>query len=73
MSARDETHKRQRYRLGELLRDSTEHIRPDDAPVGDWADALREVPRRVADWIEWLQGEGIGRADWCSPASARRS
>ena len=26
MSARDETHKSQRYRLGELLRDSTDHI-----------------------------------------------
>ena len=26
MSARDETHKSQRYRLGELLRDSTDHV-----------------------------------------------
>ena len=26
MSARDETHKSQRYRLGELLRDSADHV-----------------------------------------------
>ncbi|MCE7937791.1 MAG: DUF1156 domain-containing protein, partial [Chloroflexi bacterium CFX6] len=37
--------------------------RPDDAPVGDWADVLRELPRRVADWMERLQGEGIRGAD----------
>ena len=33
--------------------------RPDDAPVGDWADVLRELPSRVADWMERLQGEGV--------------
>ena len=37
--------------------------RPDDAPVGDWADVLRELPRRVADWMERLQDEGIRGAD----------
>ena len=37
--------------------------RPEDAPVGDWADVLRELPIRVADWIERLQGEGIRGAD----------
>ncbi|WP_420617290.1 hypothetical protein [Candidatus Palauibacter sp.] len=33
------------------------------APVGDWADVLRELPVRVAAWIERLQGEGIRGAD----------
>ena len=33
--------------------------RPDDAPVGDWADVLRELPRSVANWMERLQDEGI--------------
>jgi len=37
--------------------------RPDDAPVGDWGDVLRELPRRVGDWMERLQGEGIRGAD----------
>ncbi len=37
--------------------------RPEDAPIGDWADVLRELPIRVADWIERLQGEGIRGAD----------
>ena len=37
--------------------------RPEDAPVGDWADVLRELPGRVADWMERLQGEGIRGAD----------
>ena len=37
--------------------------RPDDAPVGDWADVLRELPTRVGDWMERLQGEGIRGAD----------
>lgn len=37
--------------------------RPDDAPVGDWADVLRELPRRVVAWIERLQDEGIRGAD----------
>ena len=37
--------------------------RPDDAPVGDWADVLRELPVRVGDWMERLQGEGVRGAD----------
>ena len=37
--------------------------RPDNALVGDWADVLRELPRRVASWIERLQNEGIRGAD----------
>ena len=37
--------------------------RPDDAPVGDWADVLRELPNRVADWMTRLQAEGIRGAD----------
>ena len=37
--------------------------RPQDAPVGDWSDVLREVPSRVSDWMERLQGEGIRGAD----------
>ena len=37
--------------------------RPEDAPVGDWADILRELPVRVGDWMERLQGEGIRGAD----------
>ena len=37
--------------------------RPADAPIGDWADVLRELPVRVADWIERLQAEGIRGAD----------
>ena len=37
--------------------------RPEDASVGDWADVLRELPVRVGEWIERLQGEGIRGAD----------
>ena len=37
--------------------------RPEDAPVGEWADVLRELPARVDDWMETLQGEGIRGAD----------
>jgi putative DNA methylase len=37
--------------------------RPEDAPVGDWAEVLRELPQRVSDWMERLQGEGIRGAD----------
>ncbi|MEM3086213.1 MAG: DUF1156 domain-containing protein [Halobacteria archaeon] len=37
--------------------------RPDDAPVGDWAEVLRELPKRVGDWMERLQSEGIRGAD----------
>ena len=37
--------------------------RPVDAPVGEWADVLRELPVRVGDWMEQLQGEGVRGAD----------
>jgi putative DNA methylase len=37
--------------------------RPDDALVGDWGDVLRELPKRVGDWMERLQNEGIRGAD----------
>ncbi len=31
--------------------------------TGDWANVLRELPTRVGDWMERLQGEGIRGAD----------
>lgn len=37
--------------------------RPDDAAVGDWGQVLRELPKRVGDWMERLQDEGIRGAD----------
>src|SRR2546426_12043578 len=37
--------------------------RSGDVPVGDWADVLRELPTRVGDWMERLQGEGVRGAD----------
>ena len=37
--------------------------RPADAPVGDWADVLRELPARVGAWMARLQGEGVRGAD----------
>ncbi len=37
--------------------------RTDDADVGDWAEVLRELPGRVGDWMERLQGEGVRGAD----------
>jgi len=37
--------------------------RPDDAGIGDWAAVLRELPTRVADWMERLQNEGVRGAD----------
>ncbi len=37
--------------------------RPVNAPVGDWAAVLRELPTRVGDWMERLQGEGVRGAD----------
>ena len=37
--------------------------RPEDAPVGDWGEVLHELPKRVGDWMERLQGEGIRGAD----------
>ena len=37
--------------------------RPDDAPIGEWADVLRELPTRVGDWMQRLEGEGVRGAD----------
>lgn len=37
--------------------------RSEDAPIGDWADVLQELPERVADWMNRLQGEGVRGAD----------
>jgi adenine-specific DNA methylase len=31
--------------------------------VGDWGNVLRELPGRVSDWMERLQGEGVRGAD----------
>ena len=37
--------------------------RPENAPVGEWADALRELPVRVGDWMQRLEAEGVRGAD----------
>jgi len=37
--------------------------RAENAPIGDWAGVLRELPKRVGDWMERLQGEGVRGAD----------
>jgi putative DNA methylase len=37
--------------------------RPENAPIGDWGEVLRELPNRVGDWIERLQAEGVRGAD----------
>ncbi|MEW6298514.1 MAG: DUF1156 domain-containing protein [Thermodesulfobacteriota bacterium] len=37
--------------------------RPENAPTGDWAAVLRELPRRVGEWMERLQAEGVRGAD----------
>jgi adenine-specific DNA methylase len=37
--------------------------RPGDAGIGDWAQAVRELPKRVGDWMERLQREGVRGAD----------
>ena len=37
--------------------------RPEDAPIGDWGEVLRELPKKVGDWMERLQSEGIRGAD----------
>lgn len=57
---------RQRARESAALATSVHLVcrpRPDDAPIGDWAEVLRELPKRVGDWMERLQGEGIRGAD----------
>ena len=37
--------------------------RSENAPVGDWGDVLRELPNRVGDWMQRLEGEGVRGAD----------
>jgi putative DNA methylase len=37
--------------------------RTQDAPIGDWGEVHRELPKRVAEWIERLQSEHIRGAD----------
>jgi adenine-specific DNA methylase len=37
--------------------------RPKDAGVGGWEEILRELPKRIGDWMERLSGEGIRGAD----------
>ena len=37
--------------------------RPKDSPVGDWGQVIRELPKRVADWMNRLQEEGVRGAD----------
>jgi putative DNA methylase len=37
--------------------------RSENAPVGDWASVLRELPRRVADWMRRMEEEHVRGAD----------
>lgn len=37
--------------------------RPEDAPVGEWADVARDLPQRIGDWMQRLSGEGVRGAD----------
>ncbi|MGE5488383.1 MAG: DUF1156 domain-containing protein [bacterium] len=37
--------------------------RPENAPTGDWAEVLRELPKRVGDWMERLESEDVRGAD----------
>ena len=37
--------------------------RLENAQIGDWADVLHELPIRVAEWMQRLQGEGVRGAD----------
>ena len=37
--------------------------REENAEIGEWSDVLRELPRRVGDWMQRLQGDGIRGAD----------
>ena len=37
--------------------------RPKSAPIGDWVDVLRELPKRVSSWMERLEREGVRGAD----------
>lgn len=37
--------------------------RSEEAGVGEWAEVLRELPRRVQDWMVRLENEGVHGAD----------
>ena len=37
--------------------------RPENAPIGEWADVLRELPNRVGEWMQRLEAEGVRGAD----------
>ena len=37
--------------------------RPEDAPIGEWAEVLQELPGRVGDWMQRLEAEGVRGAD----------
>ena len=37
--------------------------RSENAGIGDWGQVLRELPKRVADWMSRLQEEGVRGAD----------
>ena len=37
--------------------------RSEDAPIGEWADVLRELPDRVGEWMQRLEAEGVRGAD----------
>ena len=37
--------------------------RSGDAPIGEWADVLRELPNRVGEWMQRLEKEGVKGAD----------
>lgn len=56
-----ELESRQRARDSAALATSVHLVcrpRPEAAPVGDWAQVLRELPKRVGDWMERLQWDG---------------
>jgi len=62
------TERRQRMRgQGYAALQTSVHLvcrpRPETAAVGDWNQVRRELPVRVGDWMERLQGEGIRGAD----------
>ena len=37
--------------------------RANDAPIGEWANILNELPTRVGEWMHRLQSEGVRGAD----------
>ena len=56
---------RQRARDSAALATSVHLVcrpRPEKPPIGDWAEVLRELPKRVSDWMERLQSEA---RPWC--------